>query len=272
MSIALLRLSCRPLVIPNLRWCLLSLLLLWSGAGQGQTTTTGPTSVTATWHWPTDQSPRLTINLSDGLSDKQRVVIDGGFTTVSQLTLKLPINPDDEKRAATLPPLYDLRCSVKFDAWEETYDVARFEEQPKIALFTNFTQYGDFCLKAELNSEALIARIGPQGGIIIADLAVKQTSAEEASKIKEWLIQQQSGVMQSLFSHMLGELTLSQNTTVRVVVPPLPQKPQDQKKANKPSSKFGYRQLSNSSSDPSSAKFSEPHPSMKQAHAGVRHE
>ena len=44
------------------------------------------------------------------------------------------------------------------------------------------------------------------------------------ARIKDWLIQQQSGVMQSLFSHMLGELTLNQSIKVRVAVPAKPAK------------------------------------------------
>ena len=55
-----------------------------------------------------------------------------------------------------------------------------------------------------------------------AVLIVKQTSFDEAQKIKDWLVQQQSGVMQSLFSHMLGELSLNQTLAVRISIPAMP--------------------------------------------------
>lgn len=164
----------------------------------------------------------LVVPLSGALNQKQRNMIDGGFTTVSQLTLRLPIGQGDEDEVDNLPVFYSLRCSVKFDAWEETYDAVRYDDQPRQELVKVYDEYGEMCLKAELGGANLIARMGPSGGLIIADLVVKQTSQDEAAKIKDWLIQQQSGVMQSLFSHMLGELSLNQTVRVRVIVPAKP--------------------------------------------------
>jgi hypothetical protein len=167
------------------------------------------------------------VPLADAMTPKQRSIIGGGFTTVSVLSVRLP-KPGQEEDDDEGTPFYTVRCSVKFDAWEETYDVARLDEQaPRTALVKGFGDYGELCLKAELTphdqfTKDLLARLEREGGTLFASLVVKQTSVEEAAKIKEWLIQQQSGVMQGLFSHMLGELTLNQTVTVRVSVPPKP--------------------------------------------------
>lgn len=161
--------------------------------------------------------------LAEALTAKQRRMIEGGFTTVSQLSLRLP---EDVQRDGipVRPAFYSVRCTVKFDAWTDRYDVARLDSQPKTALVNTLAAYGDLCLRADVGETEVLGRLMENGGTILAHLIVKQTSPEEASRIKEWLIQQQSGVMQSLFSHMLGELTLNQTLLVRVSVPPKPAK------------------------------------------------
>lgn len=163
----------------------------------------------------------LVVPLADALTPKQRSIIGGGFTTVSQLTLRQPKPGADDADADDMPLFYGVRCSVKFDAWEETYDVARLDEQPKTAIVKEYAAYGDLCLKAEVTDTRRLSEFAG-GGTLLAFLVVKQTSVEEASRIKEWLVQQQSGVMQSLFSHMLGELTLNQTVRVKVSIPPKP--------------------------------------------------
>ena len=184
----------------------------------------GSTVVLAKWQV---KGGRVSVQvpLAEALTSKQKDMIGGGFTTVSVLTLKLLPETFDPKRddEDDLPLFYGVRCSVKFDAWEDTYDVARLDDRPKAALLKTFGAYGEMCLTAELDREGELDRLRVKGGTLIARLVVKQTSPEEADRIKEWLIQQQSGVMQSLFSHMLGELTLNQTLTVKISVPPEPE-------------------------------------------------
>lgn len=173
----------------------------------------------------------LVVPLGDALTPKQRSMIDGGFTTVSQLSLTPPVADENDYDPERTPAFYRVRCSVKFDAWEEVYDVARLDESPRTGLVKQYGEYGDMCLVAELDDVDLLGRLAPAGGSMRAELIVKQTSQEEAGRIKDWLIQQQSGVMQSLFSHMLGELTLHQTAVVRISVPPKPQVVEQQKPA-----------------------------------------
>jgi hypothetical protein len=181
-----------------------------------------PLAVSATWQVRDGNAASIIVPLGGVLTSKQKDMINGGFTTVSQLTLRLPSAGAKERDDDELPGFYSVRCSVKFDAWEETYDIARLDDRPRTALVKDFTDYGDLCLKAEINRPELLQPLAAHGGTILARLIVKQTSNEEADRIKDWLIQQQSGVMQGLFSHMLGELSLNQTLSVRVSVPPKP--------------------------------------------------
>ncbi len=162
----------------------------------------------------------LAIPLTGAMTSKQKNMISGGFTTVSQLTLRDGEQSDEGQEH--IAPILRIRCSVKFDAWEELYEVSRIDAPARNETVKDFAAYGDICLTAGLDQPALLARMAPSGGTLMAALVVKQTSLDEAGRIKDWLIQQQSGVMQSLFSHMLGELTLNETLLVRITVPPKP--------------------------------------------------
>jgi hypothetical protein len=168
----------------------------------------------------TDKGDVLVIPFSDALTEKQKNMITGGFTTVSQLSVRLPglnegSSPDAE--------VFNARCSVKFDAWEETYEIVKVElDGSKPDLTKNFGDYAAACLTGDITDREIVRKFTTHGGLLLAQLTVKQTSAEEATRIKEWLIQQQSGVMQSLFSHMLGDIALHQTHVVNIQVPPKP--------------------------------------------------
>jgi hypothetical protein len=73
---------------------------------------------------------------------------------------------------------------------------------------------------AENTSSKRIEASGYRGLTSVqATMAQAVPQASEALKIKDWLIQQQSGVMQSLFSHMLGDIALHQTHVVNIRVP-----------------------------------------------------
>ncbi len=161
----------------------------------------------------------LEITAKDQLSTKQRNIIGGGFTTLSQMNIKILTEHTDLEDTL---PIMTVSCSVKYDAWEEYYDVATISETPQTALLKNFEEYAEQCLKVVISDAVILKQLAPQGGTLVADLIVKQTSVTEAAQIKQQLIQNQSGIMQQLFAHMLGELVLSQTKSIRVSVPPHP--------------------------------------------------
>jgi|GEM_PF-3173311 len=182
--------------------------------------------------WDThNELPSLIITVKDQLSKKQKNIITGGFTTLTQMNLSHYV-PDT--KLSDLEVLYSLSCSVKYDAWEEFYDVATVSDPPTVATYKSFDEYSDVCLKINITDPELLKELQSQGGTLLANLVIKQTSIKEANAIKNELIRNQSGIMQQLFAHMLGELVLSQTKEVKISVPPFPQvevfKPQIQKK------------------------------------------
>jgi hypothetical protein len=175
--------------------------------------------VVARWE-ETQSGTILVIPFSDALTDKQKNMITGGFTTVSQLSVRLPGQNSSEQPGV----IFNSQCSVKFDAWEETYDIVRVQsDNSKPVVSKDFDEYANTCLTGDIKDSVVTNRFNTQGGYLQAQLTVKQTSAEEALKIKDWLIQQQSGVMQSLFSHMLGDISLHQTHVVNIRVPKRPE-------------------------------------------------
>ena len=165
----------------------------------------------------------LVIPLGNMLTSKQRSMIEGGFTTMSEFSLL----KDTRMQATANDILWSLSCSVKFDAWDESYEVSRFlptqnAVNAETAIVRKFADYGDLCLTARVPASPWLAHITETGEQIVGQLTVQQMSVEEGTRIKEWLVKQQSGLMQSLFKHMLGELSIHQTLSVKIAVPPLP--------------------------------------------------
>jgi hypothetical protein len=124
--------------------------------------------------------------------------------------------------------LWSSSCTVKFDAWDESYEVTRYDpsrenHKSDSAIFRKFSDYGDFCLTATMPLSDTVVKVAAKGQKLIGRLTVQQMSAEEGARIKEWLVRQQSGLMQSLFKHMLGELALHQSLAVSISIPQVPQ-------------------------------------------------
>ena len=202
-------------------WPLLAFGILMGG-GSPAPAESGETVLVALGQWQLrGAKPMLVVAFEGALTDKQKSMINGGFTTVSQLAVHETLGSEEDNSGAGRI-LYQVRCSAKFDAWTETYDIARLDDLPRPALVRRLSEYGDLCLKAEVSDLKALDAVSKDGGNLYAVLSVKQMSTDEAAKIKDWLIQQQSGVMQSLFSHMLGEMTLNQTAAFKISVPPRP--------------------------------------------------
>ncbi len=200
--------------------------------------------------------PRLKIQLTKLLSPKQVNLLEGGFTTVSQLLISEPksdpkknrkseapleakeLPPDDEEpedqddaeALGMTVPLRQVSCSVKFDAWQESFEVIKLMDHPEktsseAVIVKDLDAFGELCLTAEVEFNHSNQTLLQQGGVLLATMIVRQTSQEETAKIKGWLIKQQSGVIQGLFSHMLGELTLQQKVHTELLIPPAPASP-----------------------------------------------
>lgn len=201
-----------------------------------------PPTPTLLAEWSTkDGQELISVDLAPIIKDKQKSIVNGGFTTLSHASLRLL---DDSTRSfpeqddQTLKELARVRCSVKFDAWEESYELARLDDQPQTAIVKSFDDYKKRCLTPSIRLNALpqtLAQVlAKTGGTLAGWLIFKQTSKEEAAGIKNWLVEQQSGVMQSLFSHMLGELVLAQTSEAWIKVTPRPDKLEDSNHKSSP--------------------------------------
>lgn len=172
---------------------------------------TGP-SLRAEWQRVKD-TRQLEISLRDHLNEKQRELINSGFSTFSQLLIY-----ENSARANGSSPLFEITCTVKFDLWEERYELARLDQKnPQAISVQHFDEYATLCLTVAIADTEIRPHLA-RG--LKAELHIDQISAAKATEVKEWLVRQQSGVMRGIFSHMLGDLKLSESVTVQIEIPP----------------------------------------------------
>ena len=185
-----------------------------------------PVKILAKWYGK-EKKIALNINVIDQISEKQKKLINSGFSTYSQLKIIRPRTPLTDERV-----LFKSQCTVKFDTWEEHYDLASLNENFKTMEFKEFGTYVEKCLTANIVDHTIYGQFHQNGGLVTAILQLNQISQDKSEKIREWLINQQSGVMQGLFSHMLGDLKLSEKISVEVYIPPFAEAGQTSKKVN----------------------------------------
>lgn len=183
-------------------------LLLLLGANGAQA------AIKAQWDHDKGRSS-LHINLIDSLTEQQKKLLYSGFSTFSRLEARWLDN--DIRRSL----VFISECTIKFDLWEEKFELLHFLEPRRENSLKSFQQYIDLCLKADISSQSNITKIASQGALLELRLDISQVSNEFAQDVRSWLIQQQSGVMRGLFSHMLGDLKLSESIETVVIVPPL---------------------------------------------------
>jgi hypothetical protein len=191
---------------------LMCLILLWSQSLMAETTVG-----LASWQLG-DKEPRLTIRLDDQLSKKQINLINSGFSTYTSLEIILP-----EGKFTDETTLFKSECTVKYDTWEEHYDISRLGSQTHLEKVKSFKVFSDQCLTASLADHPSLKYFNKNGGQLKATLQLDQISKDRAEDIRDWLIKQQSGVVKGLFAHMLGDLKLSEILRITIQIPPFAQ-------------------------------------------------
>lgn len=167
--------------------------------------------------WMVDkEKPQLKIHLEDQLSKKQVKLINSGFSTYSHLEIILPEGKFSKERT-----LFSVECTVKYDTWEEYYDIIKINKKVGLEKAKSFKTFADSCLTAYLSEQTDLDYFIKNGGLLKASLKLDQIGADRADNIREWLIKQQSGVVKGLFSHMLGDLKLSEVIRITIQIPPL---------------------------------------------------
>ena len=152
----------------------------------------------------------LRIKLGQLISKKQQSVLASGFTTFSHASVFVT---DDQK------PLAIRSCTVKFDLWEETYHVTVHGGESKHRFVSSLSDYASNCLAFDISDQKSLEALTKHKKLLVS-LQIEQISADQAAKIKDWLVQHQSAFMQGLFSHMLGDMTLSQQSRRHFRIPP----------------------------------------------------
>lgn len=209
-------------------WTLGSIILITTVQAQNLIAASQNQNVnhSASWDFGSP-SVMLVIDISDVLSSEQKDIVNSGFSTFTILGVtEQKLKPEESAQKLRLV------CRVKYDTWEERYQTTRLEPLPvRTFISPNLQSWGQECLKYRIPVSELATPM-KQGGKLFATLQVRQSSPDEALKIKNWLVNQQSGFMQGLYSHMLGDLQLGSRTDITIDVPKLPQSPNPKKTVN----------------------------------------
>lgn len=154
----------------------------------------------------------LSVSAGRELVENQKKLIFSGFPAYSLL--------DISYLADNKEYIVETRsCSARYDLWEEKIHILSIdgkEQQP--AIQASFDDYVSTCLKIDIAARRLKDQRGSLEEEWLARLSLTQLSGDSSQKIRDWLVKQQSGIIKGLFSHMLGDLTLSETSTFHFTI------------------------------------------------------
>ena len=140
-------------------------------------------------------------------------IIQSGFSTFTRITANLP------KKDATYVSLHNMDCTAIYDTWDEVFDVAKLSPVQRTKKINSLKNYGKFCLRYLIPlSSAIKPLIGTQQKLP-ATVLIEQISEKQSDNIRNWLVQQQSPLIQNLFSHMLGKFKLEKQLKFAIRLP-----------------------------------------------------
>lgn len=152
--------------------------------------------------------PSLTVSISPFVSVKQRELLESGFNTFSEVKVS---TADPMKQQIHVP------CTVKYDLWSESYEILTTH---KLSAKT-FDHFAQTCLEFRLTDPGDLELIAEKGIELGVELSLLQVSPEQSQEIRNWLVKQQTGVVQSFFAQMLGDFDLNETVRIKMVVPPI---------------------------------------------------
>lgn len=134
------------------------------------------------------------------LSPKQKQVLQSGVSVTSLFKANFG---DAEQR---------LRCSIKYDPWDEVFQVASpsFAE-PSVLVAQNLEQLAGLCFRLK------ISRRAHRGEVFKLVLEIDQNSPEQAEKVKQDLIKQQ--IFEGFLNHWIGDLNPAARSEFQIVLP-----------------------------------------------------
>ena len=119
--------------------------------------------------------------------------------------------PESRHRSGDLQRPHYGRESFSLD---RQYEVTRLDPPPPTSITVKeYRDWSKDCLEVTVSDAKILAELN-QIGTISAYLVVRQSTSDESGRIKNWLVKQQSGFMQGLYSHMLGDFQYQNQTRI----------------------------------------------------------
>ena len=112
-----------------------------------------------------------------------------------------------------------MDCTAIYDTWDEIFDVVKLSPRQRSKKTNSLKEYGNFCLRYLIPlSSSITALIGKREKLP-ATVLIEQISEKQSDNIRNWLVQQQSPLIQNLFSHMLGKFKLEKQLKFAIRLP-----------------------------------------------------
>ena len=162
------------------------------------------------WQESKEAAEKLLIDPSSLLTSKQKNLIFSGFPAYSRVELIVY----SQKKSFIVRT---RECAIQYDLWEEKFDSLLPESSPRN--YPSAAAYFDQCLSIRLNDSPQVRTLIKTSAAIKVRVSLTQISGKANSSITQWLVGQQSNVLKGLFSHMLGELKLSETSEHIVKLP-----------------------------------------------------
>lgn len=141
----------------------------------------------------------LEIPFLNHLPSNYLEIIQSGFSTFTRIKISFPLQGNHFHSTS-------IDCSVLYDTWEEKYDIIQLSPFHQVRSAKNIQNYAKGCLAVKFPNTQFIRDLILKKTKIPASIRVEQISQKQLQNIKGWLVQQQSPLIQNLFSHMLGQL------------------------------------------------------------------
>ncbi len=139
-------------------------------------------------------------------------IIQSGFSTFTRIEANLP-------KGESYVPLHFMDCTAIYDTWDEFFDVVKLSPKQKSKKVNSLNKYGDFCLQYLIPLSSAIKPLIGTNSKLPATVLIEQISEKQSDNIRNWLVQQQSPLIQNLFSHMLGKFKLEKQLKFAILLP-----------------------------------------------------
>ena len=154
----------------------------------------------------------LAIPFLKHIPQDQINIIKSGFSTFTRIEVKIPMNE-------TYISLHNMDCTVVYDTWDEVFDLVKLSPKQASKRVNSLPKYGKQCLRYMIASGSALDSLVGSSKKLPATVIIEQISEKQSNNIRSWLVDQQSPLIQNLFSHMLGKFKLEKRLKFGVRLP-----------------------------------------------------